>query len=102
MCCHSVSSIYLAITIITFFPLLILAFINMQFLVDSTKGFKEPFEMKSFTDYKQELSLSFLVNITFGEKLSKRDDYGITSGTTKSVCYTGKCSNDKKKKMVNS
>ena len=39
--------------------------------------------MKNFTDYEQEFSLSFLVNMTFGVKLSNRDDYGITSGYTK-------------------
>ena len=93
MCCSSVSSIYFGISVTTFVLLFILYVINLAIF---ELKYKEIFQMKNFTDYEQEFSLSFLVNMTFGVKLSNRDDYGITSGYTKNVCYTGKCSNDNK------
>jgi hypothetical protein len=95
MCCPSVSGSFIAFSVITYLALFVLTMLNMIFSILTPKN-KETFKMTTFTNYKQEFSLSFLVNMEFGKDLSNRDNYGITSGATTNVCYTGKCSNDNK------
>ena len=89
MCCPSVSGSFIAFSVITYLAIFVLTMLNMIFSILTPKN-KETFKMTTFTNYKQEFSLSFLVNMEFGKDLSNRDNYGITSGATTNVCYTEK------------
>ena len=90
MCCPNISASFLTFSIITYVAIFTLTLLNMIFSI-LTPGTNETFKMLNFTDYSQTFSQPLLFNIDFGEKLSYKDDYGLSNDYTTSVCYTGYC-----------
>ena len=90
MCCTDVSASFLIFSIITYIAIFTLTLLNMLFSI-LTPGVKDTFIMKEYTDYSKTFTLPLLKNMKFGEKLSSKDDYGLTNPETKLICFTGYC-----------
>ena len=90
MCCSNISASFLTFSIITYIAIFTLTLLNMIFSI-LTPGTNETFKMIEYTDYSKTFSQPLLSNINFGEKLSYKDDYGLSNQDTTSVCYTGYC-----------
>lgn len=93
MCCPNVSSSFITFSIITYVSIFILTLLNMIFSIVDPKYF-ETFKNIKITDYNQEISVSFLMSLNFGENLVNEDDnsygYGLTD-SKKTICFDGRC-----------
>jgi len=92
MCCSSVSGSFIAISVVTYISVFILALLNMIFSTLTPQQF-ETFINVNYTNYNDPVSASFLMNMQFGSELvGDNDSYGYGSaGTKKKLCISGEC-----------
>ena len=92
MCCPSVSGSFIALSIVAYVSVFVLALLNMIFSILTPKQF-ETFKNVKYTNYNDPVESTFLMKMDFGSDLIGDDNgYGYgTTGDKKEICFRGEC-----------